>query len=180
MAALNEKPFTERIEHVVVPGTFDPITYGHIDVVRRARRIAGRVTVAVATSMGKNGTGPAFTLDERVELAKEALAFEGVTDGVDVKPLTGLLVDFCHEVGAGAVVKGLRAMTDFEYELQQADLNSHLAPDVESIYVMSSAEFGYVSSSIVRELAGLGGDVSMLVPQPVVDKLQSHFGERAK
>ena len=149
------------IEHVVVPGTFDPITYGHIDVVRRARRIAGRVTVAVAASLGKNGTGP--------------LADEGVSEGVDVRPLTGLLVDFCHEVGAGAVVKGLRAMTDFEYELQQADLNFRLAPDVESIFVMSNPAYGYVSSSIVRELAGLGADVSMLVPPCVVRKLQEHF-----
>lgn len=166
---------SSRIEHVVVPGTFDPITFGHIDVIKRAQRIAGHVTVAVATSMGKNGVGTVFTIDERVELAKEALAQQGVTEGVDVKPLTGLLVDFCHEVGAGAVVKGLRAMTDFEYELQQADLNNHLAPDLESIFVMSSAEFGYVSSSIVRELAGLGGDVSMLVPSCVVEKLQEHF-----
>lgn len=174
------KTYSNRIEHVVVPGTFDPITYGHIDVVRRARRIAGRVTVAVAASMGKNGSGPAFTIDERVALAKQALESEGVVDGVDVLPLTGLLVDFCHEVGAEAVVKGLRAMTDFEYELQQADLNCRLAPDIESIFVMSNPEYGYVSSSIVRELAGLGGDVSMLVPPCVVDKLERHFGERGK
>lgn len=180
MAALGETKYSDRIEHVVVPGTFDPITYGHIDVVRRARRIAGRVTVAVAASLGKNGSGPVFTIDERIELAKQALASEHVTDGVEVLPLTGLLVDFCHEVGAGAVVKGLRAMTDFEYELQQADLNCRLAPDVESIFVMSSPEYGYVSSSIVRELAGLGGDVSMLVPPCVVEALNSHFGEGAK
>lgn len=166
---------TGRVEHVVVPGTFDPITYGHIDVVRRARRIAGRVTVAVAASLGKNGTGPKFTLDERVELARRALADEGVSEGVDVRPLTGLLVDFCHEIGAGAVVKGLRAMTDFEYELQQADLNFRLAPDVESIFVMSSPEYGYVSSSIVRQLAGLGADVSMLVPPCVVEALRARF-----
>ena len=170
-----ENSHVNRIEHVVVPGTFDPITYGHIDVVRRARRIAGRVTVAVAASLGKNGTGPKFTLDERVELARRALADEGVREGVDVRPLTGLLVDFCHEIGAGAVVKGLRAMTDFEYELQQADLNSRLAPDVESIFVMSSPEYGYVSSSIVRQLAGLGADVSMLVPPCVVEALRARF-----
>ena len=170
-----ENSHVNRIEHVVVPGTFDPITYGHIDVVRRARRIAGRVTVAVAASLGKNGTGPKFTVDERVELARRALADEGVSEGVDVRPLTGLLVDFCHEIGAGAVVKGLRAMTDFEYELQQADLNSRLAPDVESIFVMSSPEYGYVSSSIVRQLAGLGADVSMLVPPCVVEALRARF-----
>ena len=170
-----ENSHVNRIEHVVVPGTFDPITYGHIDVVRRARRIAGRVTVAVAASLGKNGTGPKFTLDERVELARRALADEGVSEGVDVRPLTGLLVDFCHEIGAGAVVKGLRAMTDFEYELQQADLNSRLAPDVESIFVMSSPEYAYVSSSIVRQLAGLGADVSMLVPPCVVEALRARF-----
>ena len=170
-----ENPHVNRIEHVVVPGTFDPITYGHIDVVRRARRIAGRVTVAVAASLGKNGAGPKFTLDERVELARRALADEGVSEGVDVRPLTGLLVDFCHEIGAGAVVKGLRAMTDFEYELQQADLNFRLASDVESIFVMSSPEYGYVSSSIVRQLAGLGADVSMLVPPCVVEALRARF-----
>lgn len=165
-----------RLSRVVVPGTFDPITYGHLDVVSRARRLAPAVTVAVAASLGKNGCGPTFTLDERVELAREALEAEGISGGVEVRPLTGLLVDFCHEVGAGAVVKGLRAMTDFEYELQQADLNFRLAPDVESIFVMSNPSFGYVSSSIVRELAGLGSDVSLLVPPCVVEKLAAHFG----
>lgn len=168
------------IEHVVVPGTFDPITYGHIDVVRRARRIAGRVTVAVAASLGKNGTGPVLTLDERVELARQALADEGVSEGVDVRPLTGLLVDFCHEVGAGAVVKGLRAMTDFEYELQQADLNCHLSPDIESVFVMSNPKYGYVSSSIVREIASMGSSVETLVPRNVNERLRERFGQGAQ
>ena len=166
---------TGRVEHVVVPGTFDPITYGHIDVVRRARRIAGRVTVAVAASLSKNGTGPVFSIDERVALAREALTEQNVAEGVDVLPFSGLLVDFCHEIGAGALVKGLRAMTDFEYELQQADLNFRLAPDVESIFVMSNPSYGYVSSSIVRELAGLGSDVSMLVSPCVARELAVHF-----
>ncbi len=109
---------TKKISHVLVPGTFDPITFGHMDVVRRALRICPRVTVAVAESLGKNGVGTTFTLDERVELARRALDGMG---GVDVMPFTGLLVDFAREVQADAVVKGLRAMTDFEYELQQAD-----------------------------------------------------------
>lgn len=155
-----------QISHVLVPGTFDPITYGHLDVVRRARRICPRVTVAVAESLGKNGVGTTFSLEDRVRLAREAL--EGI-DGVDVLPFTGLLVDFAAQVGAGAVVKGLRAMTDFEYELQQADLNYRLDAGLESIFVMSSPEYGYLSSSAVRQIASFDGDVSALVP-PCVDR----------
>lgn len=162
----------ETIQHVLVPGTFDPITYGHIDVVRRARRMSPRVTVAVAESLGKNGVGTTFSLDERVALAEAAL--DGI-EGVDVRPFTGLLVDFAREVGAGAVVKGLRAMTDFEYELQQADLNYRLDSGLESIFVMSSPEYGYLSSSVVRQIASFGGDVSELVPPCVVDALSARF-----
>lgn len=163
---------TEGLSHVLVPGTFDPITYGHIDVVRRAQRICPRVTVAVAESLGKNGCGTTFSLDERVELAREALS--GIP-GVDVAPFTGLLVDFAHEVGAEAVVKGLRAMTDFEYELQQADLNYRLDAGLESIFVMSSPQYGYLSSSAVRQIASFGGDVSELVPACVARALRVRF-----
>ena len=163
------------IEHVVVPGTFDPVTFGHLDVIRRARRLFPRVTVGVAASVGKNGVGPTFSLDERVRMLLEALELEGISERVDVRPCSGLLVAFCQEVGAGGVVKGLRAMTDFEYELQQADLNSQLAPQMESIFVMSNPKYGYVSSSIVRELASLGSDVSFLVPKNVAAELARHF-----
>lgn len=162
----------DDIRHVLVPGTFDPITYGHIDVVRRALRLCPKVTVAVAESLGKNGVGTTFTLDERVDLAREALA--GL-EGVDVRPFTGLLVDFAAQVGAGAVVKGLRAMTDFEYELQQADLNYHLDSGLESIFVMSSPEYGYLSSSVVRQIASFGGDVSGFVPACVDRALKGRF-----
>lgn len=162
----------DDIRHVLVPGTFDPITYGHIDVVRRALRICPKVTVAVAESLGKNGVGTTFTLDERVDLAREALA--GL-EGVDVRPFTGLLVDFAAQVGAGAVVKGLRAMTDFEYELQQADLNYRLDSWLESIFVMSSPEYGYLSSSVVRQIASFGGDVSGFVPACVDRALKGRF-----
>ena len=162
----------DDIRHVLVPGTFDPITYGHIDVVRRALRICPKVTVAVAESLGKNGVGTTFTLDERVDLAREALA--GL-EGVDVRPFTGLLVDFAAQVGAGAVVKGLRAMTDFEYELQQADLNYRLDSGLESIFVMSSPEYGYLSSSVVRQIASVGGDVSGFVPACVDRALKGRF-----
>ena len=163
------------IEHVVVPGTFDPVTFGHLDVIRRARRLFPRVTVGVAASVGKNGVGPTFSRDERVRMLLEALELEGISERVDVRPFSGLLVAFCQEVGAGGVVKGLRAMTDFEYELQQADLNSQLAPQMESIFVMSNPKYGYVSSSIVRELASLGSDVSFLVPKNVAAELARHF-----
>ena len=162
----------EQISHVLVPGTFDPITFGHIDVVRRALRICPKVTIAVAESLGKNGVGTTFTLDQRVALARRAL--EGL-EGVDVLPFTGLLVDFAAQVGAGAVVKGLRAMTDFEYELQQADLNYRLDAGLESIFVMSSPEYGYLSSSVVRQIASFGGDVEDFVPPCVAEALKGRF-----
>ena len=165
------------IRHLVVPGTFDPVTYGHLDVIRRARMLCGKVTVAVAASVGKNGSGPSFSLDERVEMLEEALREVDLPD-VEGRSFTGLLMDFCHEVGAQAVVKGLRAATDFEYELQQADLNCRIAPDIESIFVMSNPEYGYVSSSIVRELANFGADVHLLVPPSVERRLTEHFGAR--
>lgn len=166
---------THCIEHVVVPGTFDPVTYGHLDVIERTRRLFPKVTVAVAASKTKNGIGTAFSLDERAAMILDALHAEGIDD-IEVKPFSGLLVNFCHEVGARGVVKGLRAMTDFEYELQQAALNTRLDSAIESVYVMSATKFGYVSSSIVRELASLGSDVSFLVPPNVQSCLLDHYG----
>ena len=163
------------ITHALVPGTFDPITNGHIDVVRRACRLFPRVTVAVAESLGKNGVGTTFSLDERVRLAREAIAGAGLADRAGVEPFTGLLVDFAREQGAGAVVKGLRAMTDFEYELQQADLNFRLDDALESIFVMSSPDYGYLSSSVVRQIASFGGDVDEFVPPCVAEALRSRF-----
>ncbi len=153
---------SDTINRVIVPGTFDPITFGHIDVIRRARRIFPSVIVAVAESQGKNGVGTTFMLDERVALAREALG--------DID-----LVDFAREQGAGAVVKGLRAMTDFEYELQQADLNYRLDNELESIFVMSAPQYGYISSSVVRQIASLGSDVSTFVPANVVEALKHRF-----
>lgn len=165
----------DSISHVVVPGTFDPVTLGHIDVIRRSRRLFPKVTVAVAASVNKNGRGTAFTLSERVDMIREALVVCGLPSDIEVAPFEGLLVNFCQELGASAVVKGLRAMTDFEYELQQADLNSHIAPELESVFVMSSPEYGYVSSSIVREIASMGSDVGMFVPSNVEARLREHY-----
>ena len=163
------------IRRVVVPGTFDPVTLGHMDVITRARRICPDVTVAVAASPGKNGTGPIFSLDERVEMIEHSLADAGLDEGVQVLGFEGLLVDLCHELGAGAVVKGLRATTDFEDELQQADLNARLAPDIESIFIMSAPDMGCISSSIVRELASFGADVSTLVSPYVEKRLKERY-----
>lgn len=165
---------SERISHVVLPGTYDPVTLGHLDVIRRASRLFPQVTVGVAASKTKRGVGTTFALDERVTLIEESLEECGI-EGVVVRPFEGLLVDFCKEVGAGGVVKGLRAMTDFEFELQQADLNAHLAPDLESVFVMASPAYGYVSSSIVRELASLGSSVDSLVSTCVSRRLREHY-----
>lgn len=163
------------ITHVVVPGTFDPVTLGHMDVIRRTRRLFPRVTVAVAASVNKHGRGTTFSLEERVEMIRDAIACEGLPEDIEVAPFTGLLVNFAHDLGAGGIVKGLRAMTDFEYELQQADLNSHLSPDLESVFVMSNPKYGYVSSSIVREIASMGSDVSTLVPANVERRLLERY-----
>ena len=164
----------DELTHVVLPGTYDPVTLGHLDVVARACRLFGKVTVGVAASRTKHGVGTTFSLEERVDMIREALTEQGI-EGVDVRSFEGLLVDFCRQVGATAVVKGLRAMTDFEYELQQADLNAHLAPDLESVFVMASPAYGYVSSSIVRELASLGSAVDSLVPACVAARLAAHY-----
>ena len=167
----------EAITHVVLPGTYDPVTLGHLDVMRRALRLFPKVTIGVAASRSKRGVGTAFSLEERVRLIELSLAELGM-EGVDVLPFEGLLVDFCHSIGAGGVVKGLRAMTDFEFELQQADLNAHLSPDIESVFVMASPSYGYVSSSIVRELASLGSPVAGLVPQCVETRLRELYRDR--
>lgn len=159
-----------EISHVVVPGTFDPITLGHLDVIRRARKMFPQVSVAVALSARKNETGATFSLEHRVEMVRASLD-EAHLSGVNVYPFEGLLVQFVKSIGAQAVVKGLRAMTDFEYELQQSDLNTRMNPDIESIYVMSNPKYGFISSSVVREIASMGADVSMMVPSCVLQHL---------
>ncbi len=163
-----------EVTHVVLPGTYDPVTLGHLDVIRRSVRLFPKVTVGVAASRSKRGVGTVFSQDERVDLIRQSLE-ELQIAGVSVLPFDGLLVDFCHSIGAGGVVKGLRAMTDFEVELQQADLNAHLAPDLESVFVMASPQYGYVSSSIVRELASLESSVEGLVTTCVARRLKEQY-----
>jgi len=147
---------------VVYPGTFDPITNGHIDLVERACRLFDHVVVAVAASTCKN---PLFTLDERVELAQEVLSH---LPNVEVCGFDILLVEFVRQKQAQAVLRGLRAVSDFEYEFQLANMNRALAPSMESLFLTPAEHLSYISSSIVREIALLGGDVSKFV-SPVVE-----------
>jgi pantetheine-phosphate adenylyltransferase len=156
---------------VVYPGTFDPITNGHIDLVERACRLFDNVVVAVAASSRKN---PLFTLDERVELARETLAHLA---NVKICGFDILLVDFVRQQNAQAVLRGLRAVSDFEYEFQLANMNRALAPNMESIFLTPAEHLSYISSSIVREIAVLGGDVSQFVAGPVEAALQRKFGK---
>ena len=154
---------------VVYPGTFDPITNGHIDLVERACRLFDKVIVAVAASNRKN---PLFTLDERVGLAQETLQH---LPNVSVCGFDILLVEFVRQQNAQAVLRGLRAVSDFEYEFQLANMNRALAPTMESIFLTPAEHLFYISSSIVREIAFLGGDVSKFVAQPVESALKKKF-----
>jgi pantetheine-phosphate adenylyltransferase len=148
----------------VYPGTFDPITNGHADLVLRATRLFDRVIVGVAKDTGKT---PVCGLDERLELARVALAD---VPAVEVVPFEGLLVEFCKHHNAGIVVRGLRAVSDFEFEFQLANMNRRLAPEIETIFMTPGEQYSFISSSLVREIARLGGDVSEFV-HPEVQRL---------
>ncbi len=156
---------------VVYPGTFDPITNGHIDLVERACRLFDKVIVAVAASSRKN---PLFTLDERVELAQETLAH---LPNIEVCGFDILLVEFVRQKNAQAVLRGLRAVSDFEYEFQLANMNRALAPNMESLFLTPAEHLSYISSSIVREIAMLGGDVSKFVAPAVESALVTKFAQ---
>jgi pantetheine-phosphate adenylyltransferase len=148
----------------VYPGTFDPITNGHTDLVQRATRLFDRVIVGVAKDTGKQ---PVCGLEERLELARVALAD---VPAADVVPFEGLLVEFCKKHNAGIVVRGLRAVSDFEFEFQLASMNRRLAPEVETIFMTPAEQYSFISSTLVREIARLGGDVSEFV-HPEVQRL---------
>ena len=154
----------------IYPGTFDPVTLGHVDIAERGLRLFDRIVVAVADSRQKR---PMFTLEERVAMFQEAVT---QLRGVSVVPFDKLVVDFAREQGAKAIVKGLRAISDFEYELEMNQLNRSLASDVESIYLMASPQYSFLSSSGVKEIATFGGDVSGLVPEEVARRLQEALG----
>ena len=149
----------------VYPGTFDPITNGHVDILRRSLKIFDRVVVALAENVRK---APLFSIDERRKLIADAL---GGDARLEVDAFQGLLADYCRRRGASVVIRGLRALADFVYEFQSAHMNRRLAPDVETLFLMTSEESFYVSSSLVKEVALMGGDVSGLVPAGVAAAL---------
>ncbi|MGB1438592.1 MAG: pantetheine-phosphate adenylyltransferase [Luminiphilus sp.] len=158
-----------RTQTVVYPGTFDPITNGHIDLVERAARLFDQVVVAIAESQKKQ---PLFDLEERVALSQQSLQH---LDNVKVAGFSGLLTDFVSEQGSNCVLRGLRAVADFEYEFQLANMNRAIKPDFESVFLTPAEDLAYISSSLVREIASMGGNISPFVAEPVAMALQRKF-----
>lgn len=154
----------------IYPGTFDPITNGHSDLVQRAGRLFDEVIVAIAA--GGTGKQPVFSLEERINMATEVLH---ELDNVRVSGFDKLLVNFMQEQNATVIIRGLRAVSDFEYEFQLASMNRHLAEDIETVFMTPAEEYSYISSSLVREVAGLGGDVSPFVHEKVVAALSKRL-----
>lgn len=159
---------TERI--AIYPGSFDPITNGHIDILSRSLKMFDRVIVALADNVRKK---PLFTVEERREQILRAVSFDS---RVEVDAFSGLLVTYVKDRGARFVVRGLRALADFEYEFQFAHMNHRLAPDVDTIFLMTAAQYFYVSSSLVKEVAQFGGDVDWMVPKGIPEALRERLG----
>ena len=149
----------------VCPGSFDPVTYGHIDIIKRASKLFDKVIVAVSVNSQKNTI---FTADERVNMIKKVTS---CFDNVEVDICQGLLAEYCKKIGASAIVKGLRAVSDFEYEFQQALANKTLYPKGDTVFLTTSAENMYLSSSVVKEIARYGGDISSLVPNEILEEI---------
>ncbi len=158
---------TERIG--LYPGTFDPVTNGHLDIIDRGARLVDRLVVGVAINIGK---GPLFELEERVELvAAEASTIARRTGTkIEVRPFEGLLVGFAREIGARMIVRGLRAVTDFDYEFQMTGMNRRLDPDIETVFLMASETNQFISSRFVKEIARLGGDITSFVPKLTLER----------
>lgn len=161
---------TQSRSIAVYPGTFDPITNGHLDILERSLAVFDRVIVTIAPNIRKN---PLFTTDERMQFIRDALPQYG--DRLEFAVFEGLLVDFCRSRNAQVIVRGLRALADFEYEFQFAHMNRRLAPGVDTVFFMTDERNHYVSSSLVKEVASLGGDVNGLVPAAVVTALAAKY-----
>ncbi len=155
----------------IYPGSFDPITNGHVDLVKRTLRVFDKVIVAIATNPEKDRS--LFTLSERIVMIREV--FKGTKGRVEVDSFQGLLVDYAHRKGSTVIIRGLRAISDFEYEFQMAMMNHRLKPQLETLFMMTGESEFFISSRLVKEVAGLGGDVTGLVPLNVLAKLKAKF-----
>ncbi len=158
---------------VICPGSFDPVTLGHVDIIKRASKMFDKVIVAVLVNMSKT---PSFSTDERIAFLKEAL-FD--VPNVEIVGFCGLLADYAKERGAKAVVKGLRAMSDFEYEFQMALTNKKLNPELDTVFLTSDSQYMYLSSSMVKQIASLGGDISNFVPQCIHEQVFERLKNRS-
>lgn len=158
----------------VYPGTFDPVTFGHLDIIQRATRLVDRLIVAVAANTSKN---PLFSLEERVEMIQAELKTLNYSSDVEimVKPFSSLLVDFAQQEGAQVLVRGLRAVSDFEYEFQMAGTNRKLCPELETVFLVASESFQLVASNLVKEIARLNGNTAPFVSSQVTERLKKRF-----
>lgn len=155
---------------VVYPGSFDPMTKGHLDIIERGAKLADRLIVAVLVNANKL---PMFTLEERIEILKSGTTH---LKNVEIVPFTGLLVEFLKQNGAQTVVKGLRAVSDFEYELQMAQANRDLYPEMETIFLCTNVQYSFISSTVVKDILRHGGDISHLVPQEAINIIEKILG----
>lgn len=167
----------------VYPGTFDPITNGHIDIIRRASRMVDRLVVGVAVNAGK---GPLFSLDERVEMVRDevaALNDDRASNGfglIEVRPFDSLLMQFAEHQGASCIIRGLRAVSDFDYEFQMAGMNARLDPEIETAFLMASERQQFISSRFVKEIGRLGGDINHFVSPRVARRVMSSFAQETE
>lgn len=162
----------ERV--ALYPGTFDPLTNGHIDIVRRAVKLYDRLVIGIARNEDKR---PLFSLDERVEMALDLTREYTGETVIEVRPFSGLLMHFAEEVGAGAIVRGLRAVSDFEYEFQMVGMNQRLNPDIETVFLMADPRHQAIASRLVKEIARLGGDITAFVPPAIKSRVLERFAK---
>jgi pantetheine-phosphate adenylyltransferase len=158
----------------VYPGTFDPVTSGHMEVVRRSLRLVDKLVIGPSTNISK---GPLFSLQERIDIIKDDIADFSETDKgrIQIVPFDGLLIHFAREVGASVIIRGLRAVSDFEYEIQMANMNARMEPNIETIFLMASDRHQFIASSLVKDIARLGGDTSQFVSKKVFQRLKDKF-----